>query len=71
MKHGMIAGMNEDYSDNNPHLATLYPAHLETVRQRHDHALEKAGANHAVIFSGSPDPNQVIYTFSSLWGTRC
>ena len=50
----MIAGMNEDYSDNNPHLATLYPAHLETVRQRHDHALENAGANHAVIFSGSP-----------------
>ena len=49
----MITSMNEDYSDNNPHLATLYPAHLETVRQRHDHALENAGANHAVIFSGS------------------
>ena len=24
-----------------------------------------------VTFSGSSDPNQVIYMFSSLWGTRC
>jgi Xaa-Pro dipeptidase len=49
----MISGMSNDYSDQNPQLAALYPAHLETVRERHDHALEKAGANHAVIFSGS------------------
>lgn len=49
----MIASMNADYSDDNPQLAALYPNHLETVSQRHDHALESAGANHAVIFSGS------------------
>jgi len=48
----MILGMSNDYSDQNPQLAALYPAHLETVRARHDHALENAGANHAVIFSG-------------------
>ncbi|MGI9271012.1 MAG: Xaa-Pro dipeptidase [Woeseiaceae bacterium] len=53
MKHGMIAGMNADYSDNNPQLAALYPQHLATVRLRHDHALESAGASHAIIFSGS------------------
>jgi Xaa-Pro dipeptidase len=35
-------------------LARLYPAHLETIRARHDAALERAGANHAVIFSGAP-----------------
>ena len=49
----MIEAMNADYSDNNPQLASHYPQHLETVRQRHDHALESAGASHAVIFSGS------------------
>ena len=49
----MILGMSNDYSDNNPQLAAHYPAHLETVRARHDHALENAGANHMVIFSGS------------------
>jgi len=32
----------------------LYPAHIETIRARHDRALEKAGAGHAVIFSGAP-----------------
>ncbi|MDH4126005.1 MAG: Xaa-Pro dipeptidase [Gammaproteobacteria bacterium] len=53
MKHGMIVAMNNDYSDQNTELAGLYPAHLDTVRQRHDHALDKAGASHAVIFSGS------------------
>ena len=49
----MIADMNADYSDKNPQLAALYPQHLDAVRQRHDHALENAGANHVVIFSGS------------------
>lgn len=46
--------MNNDYSDKNPALAALYPQHIETLRTRHDYALEKAGASHAVIFSGSP-----------------
>lgn len=49
----MIVTMNEDYSDHNPQLAALYPAHLKSLKQRHDHALQNAGANHAVIFSGS------------------
>ena len=49
----MIPPMNDDYSDKNPNLATLYPQHLEAVCERHDYALENAGASHAVIFSGS------------------
>ena len=50
----MIPTMNDDYSDKNPALATLYSQHLETVCERHDYALDKAGADHAVIFSGNP-----------------
>ena len=46
--------MNADYSDRNPALAALYPAHINTVMARHDDALEKTGAAHAVVFSGSP-----------------
>lgn len=34
-------------------LQTLYPAHLDALKQRHDHALERSGAGHAVIFSGA------------------
>ncbi len=45
--------MKADYSDRNPELAALYPAHLEIVMARHDDALEKSGAAHAVVFSGS------------------
>ena len=46
--------MNADYSDSNAELGALYGDHLETVKARHDHALEQAGASHAVIFSGAP-----------------
>ena len=46
--------MQLDYSDKNPDLGRLFPGHLEILRQRHDHALEQAGAAHAVIFSGAP-----------------
>lgn len=46
--------MPDDYSDSNPGLATLYPGHIEALRERHDHALDSAGAAHAVIFSGAP-----------------
>ncbi len=42
--------MSTDYQE----LGELYPAHIEAVGQRHDHALEKAGASHAIIFSGAP-----------------
>jgi len=46
--------MTDDYTDGNPDLGSLYAAHLSAVSERHDRALEKAGASHAVIFSGSP-----------------
>ncbi len=35
-------------------LGELYPAHVDAIKARHDRALEKAGAGHAVIFSGAP-----------------
>lgn len=46
--------MADDYSDRNPELGALFPRHLDTVMARHDAALEKSGAAHAVIFSGAP-----------------
>ena len=46
--------MNIDYSDKNPALGALYAEHIEIVAARHDHALQRAGASHAVIFSGNP-----------------
>jgi len=46
--------MNPDYTDRNPELGKHYPAHIETLAVRHDHALETSGAAHAVIFSGAP-----------------
>jgi Xaa-Pro dipeptidase len=45
--------MSADYSDRNPDLGQLYPAHIEALCARHDHALETSGAAHAVIFSGA------------------
>jgi Xaa-Pro dipeptidase len=42
--------MNIDHKQ----LGRLYPAHVETIKSRHDRALEKAGGSHAVIFSGAP-----------------
>ncbi len=49
-----MQGMTDDYSDRNPELAGLYGAHIATVSERHDRALENAGAAHAVIFAGCP-----------------
>lgn len=37
-------------------LSALYPDHIGTLTARHDAALERAGAGHAVIFSGAPLP---------------
>ena len=37
-------------------LAAHYPAHINELKSRHDKALEKAGASHAIIFSGAPRP---------------
>jgi len=46
--------MNADFTDRNAALGALYADHLVTIAARHDAALEKAGASHAVIFSGAP-----------------
>mgnify|MGYP001828384489 FL=1 len=46
--------MTDDYSDQNPELAGLYGAHITALCERHDRALENAGAAHAVIFAGCP-----------------
>ena len=46
--------MNSDYTDSNPALGALYAEHIEIIAARHDHALEQAGASHAVIYSGNP-----------------
>ncbi|MEM1174109.1 MAG: Xaa-Pro dipeptidase [Pseudomonadota bacterium] len=46
--------MSTEYSDRNPELATLFADHLATVTARYDHALEHAGAAHAIVFSGAP-----------------
>lgn len=37
-------------------LGALYPAHLQEMKARHDRALEKAGASHAIVLSGAPEP---------------
>jgi len=46
--------MDDDYTDKNPGLGRLYPAHIDALCARHGHALENSGAAHLVIFSGSP-----------------
>ncbi len=46
--------MCSDYTDKNASLGALYASHLQAVTRRHDHALEQAGASHAVIYSGNP-----------------
>ena len=46
--------MEQDYSDRNAELASRYGAHVAAICARHDHALENAGAAHAVVFAGSP-----------------
>jgi Xaa-Pro dipeptidase len=46
--------MNLDFSETNRELGDLYRSHIEEICRRHDHALERAGASHAVIFSGAP-----------------
>ncbi len=53
-QQGMIRNMNDDYSDKNAALGALYAEHIASVSARHDHALELAGANHAIIYSGNP-----------------
>ena len=35
-------------------LGRLYPDHVREIQSRHERALERAGASHAVIFAGAP-----------------
>jgi Xaa-Pro dipeptidase len=46
--------MISDYTDKNPSLGALYKSHVLAMAARHDHALDQAGASHAVIYSGNP-----------------
>ena len=46
--------MELDYSDKNRELGALYPQHIATLCAHYDDTLEKAGASHAIIFSGNP-----------------
>ena len=45
--------MEYDFSDANPDLGRLYSSHLDTMFGRYNDALERVGASHAVLFSGS------------------
>jgi len=51
---GYDLSMNNDYTASSPALGALYAEHIEIIAARHDHALEQAGAGHAVIYSGNP-----------------
>jgi len=46
--------MDSAFTDDSPTLGTLYGDHIAAVASRHDHALDQAGASHAVIYSGNP-----------------
>ena len=46
--HGLMSYADEAL------LAELYPDHVTTLKERHDRALERAGASHVVIFAGAP-----------------
>jgi Xaa-Pro dipeptidase len=37
-------------------LGKLFPGHIREIQSRHERALERAGAAHAVIFAGAPKP---------------
>ncbi len=46
--------MDIEYTDRNTALGALYAEHIEIIAERHDHALQQAGASHAIIYSGNP-----------------
>jgi Xaa-Pro dipeptidase len=52
----MIRSMTRNQYADPAELEALYPAHVEEMKARYDRALEKAGAAHAVVFSGGPEP---------------
>lgn len=45
--------MSDNHEAGSAQLAALYPDHLRTISERHDRALERAGAAHAVIYAGA------------------
>jgi len=47
-------------------LGASYREHVETLQARHDRALEKAGASHAIIFSGAPKSKFLDDSFYSF-----
>lgn len=66
--------MDVAFSDKNPELGRLYGAHVATVRERYDHALQETGASHAVIFSGAPHPvflDDMFYPFRAAAHFLC
>ena len=58
--------MDADYTDTNPALGALYGGHLDVIKSRHDLALEKAGASHAVLYSGNPVEGERV-TAGPVW----
>ena len=66
--------MDKAFSDGNPELGRLYGAHIATMRERYDHALQETGASHAVIFSGAPHPvflDDMYYPFRAAAHFLC
>jgi Xaa-Pro dipeptidase len=49
-----MPAMPDAHRNTDPVTERLYAEHLEIVKARHDHALERAGASCAVVFSGHP-----------------
>ena len=45
-----------DRDMNDAAFSALYAEHIEVMKARHDRALERAGASHAVLFSGAAKP---------------
>ena len=52
----IMPGMSNSAFIDTEALAAHYPAHVDTVKARHDRVLERAGASHCIIYSGAPLP---------------
>lgn len=48
--------MSKNHYADPAELVRLYPAHIDEMASRYDHALSKAGAGHAVVFAGAAEP---------------
>jgi Xaa-Pro dipeptidase len=68
----MMHAMNKQQFVDSALLEKAYPAHVETLKARHDRALEKSGGSHAIIFSGAPkqkflDDNDYPFQANPHW----